>query len=121
MGGSFRGGDRNHKTILFNADQNNYHVMPTTVQLIDQADSNSDLDEQTTDHLFLELLPAGTPSLKSSCQLPVDALLSTQRKVIKAATPNTKSTMPAAQHQEKRLIVVCLFVLFCTSTWLARL
>ena len=46
--------------------------MPTTMQLINQADSNSDLDEQTTDHLFLELLPAGRPSLKSSCQLPVD-------------------------------------------------
>ena len=48
--------------------------MPTTMQLIDQADSNSDLDERTTEHLFLELLPAGTPSLKLSFQLPVDAL-----------------------------------------------
>ena len=37
MGRSFRGGDRNHTTILFNADQNNY-VMPTTIQLINQAD-----------------------------------------------------------------------------------
>ena len=74
MGGSFHGGDRNRTTILFNADQNNYHVMPTTMQSIDQVDSNSDLDKRTTDHLFLELLPAGTPSLKSSCQLPVDAL-----------------------------------------------
>ena len=44
------------------------------MQLTDQADSNINLDERTTDHLFLELLPAGTPSLKSSCQLPVDAL-----------------------------------------------
>ena len=47
---------------------------PTTMQLIFQADSNSDLDERTTDYLFLELLSAGTSSLKWSCQLPVDLL-----------------------------------------------
>ena len=96
MGGSFHGGDRNRTTILFNTDQNNYHVMPTTMQLIDQVDSNSNLDKQTTDH---ELLPAGTPSLKSSCQLPVDVLHAKESNY--AATPNTKFTMPAAQDQEK--------------------
>ena len=56
--------------ILFNANQNSYHVMPTTKQ----ADSNTDLDERTTVSLFLKVLPAGTLSLKSPCQLPVDVL-----------------------------------------------
>ena len=85
--------------------------MPTTMQLIDRVDSNSDLDERTTDHLFLELLPAGTPSLKLSCQLPVDALHAKEQHEVHHAS----CTRPG-----KRLIAVCLFVLFCTYTWLAR-
>ena len=91
-------------------------MMPTRMQLIHQADSNSDLDERTIDYLFLELLPAGTPSLKSSCQLPVAAL---QRH---AQHNNTQEVHHAScTRSGKRLIAVCIFVLFCTSTWLARL
>ena len=36
--------------------------------------SDSHLDKLTTVHLYLKVLPAGTLSLKSPCQLPVDAL-----------------------------------------------
>ena len=76
-------------------------MTPTTMQLIDQADSNSNLDER---------------SLKSSCQLPVDTLHK-NRQVIKVATPNTTTQRKfSCTRQGKRLTVVCLFVLFCTST-----
>ena len=40
-------------------------MTPITKRLINQEDLNSDLDEQTTDHLFLKVLPAG--ALVSSC------------------------------------------------------
>ena len=65
-----------------------------------RADSNGYLDEQTTVRLCLKVLPAGTLSLKSPCQLPVDAL-----RVSMAAGHLNRFDMPAAQGQ------VCLFVL----------
>ena len=70
--------------------------IPTT----NRADLNGHLDERTTVQLCLKVLPAGTLSLKSPCQLPVDAL-----RVSMAAGHLNRLDMPAAQGQ------VCLFVL----------
>ena len=69
MGECFYGGDRNVwkfylmpiKTAL---------VIPTT----NQANSNGYFNERTTVQLCLKVLPAGTLSLKSPCQLLADAL-----------------------------------------------
>ena len=71
--------------------------IPTT----NRADSNGYLDEQTTVQLYLKVLPAATLSLKSPCQLPVDAL----RVSMAAGHLMNRFDMPAAQGQ------VCLFVL----------
>ncbi len=65
-----------------------------------RADSNGYLDERVAVQLCLKALPAGTLSLKSPCQLPVDAL-----RVSMAAGHLNRFDMPAAQGQ------VCLFVL----------
>ena len=70
--------------------------IPTT----NQVDSNGYLDERTTVLLCLKVLPAGTLSIKSPCQLPVDAL-----RVSMAAGHLNRFDMPAAQGQ------VCLFAL----------
>ena len=70
--------------------------IPTT----NRAGSNGYLEERTTVQLCLKVLPAGTLSLKSPCQLPVDVL-----RVTMAAGHLNRFDMPAAQGQ------VCLIVL----------
>ena len=70
--------------------------IPTT----NRADSNGYLDERVAVQLCLKVLPAGTLSLKSPCQLLVDAL-----RISMATGHLNRFDMPAAQGQ------VCLFVL----------
>ena len=81
-----------------------FYLMPTktacNIPTTNRVDSNGYIDEQTTVQLCLKVLPAGTLSLKSLCQLPVDALC-----VLMAAGHLNRFDMPAAQGQ------VCLFVL----------
>ena len=74
--------------------------IPTT----NRADSNGNLDERTTVQLCLKVLPAGTLSLKSPCQLPVDAL-----RVSMAAGHLNRFDMPAALEAAQGQ--VCLFAL----------
>ena len=69
MGECFRGDDRNVQQFYLMPIKTARDI-PTT----NRADSNGYLDEQTTVQLCLKVLPAGTLSLKSPCQLPVDAL-----------------------------------------------
>ena len=69
MGECFRGGDRNVRQFYLMPIKTARDI-PTT----NRADSNGYLDERTTVQLCLKVLPAGTLSLKSPCQLPVDAL-----------------------------------------------
>ena len=71
---------------------------------IPTTDSNGYLDERIAVQLCLKVLPAGTLSLKSPCQLPVDALRVSMAKSM-AAGHLSRSDMPAGQGQ------VCLFVL----------
>ena len=67
MGECFRGGDRNVRK---------FYLMPIKtardIPTINRADLNGHLDERTTVQLCLKVLPAGTLSLKSPCQLPAD-------------------------------------------------
>ena len=108
MGECFRGGDRNVRQFYLIPIKTARDI-PTT----NRADSNGYLDERTTVQLCLKVLPAGTLSLKSPCQLPVDALRvsidirvhSNIYGVSMAAGHLNRFDMPAAQGQ------VCLFVL----------
>ena len=95
MGECFRGGDRNVQQFYLMLIKTAHDILTTN-----RADSNGYLDERIAVQVCLKVLPAGTPSLKSSCQLPVDAL-----HVSMAAGHLNRFDMPAAQGQ------VCLFVL----------
>ena len=92
MGECFRGGDRNARQF--------YLMLARDIPTINRADSNGYLDERIAVQLCLKVLPAGTLSLKSPCQLPVDVL-----RVSMAAGHLNRFDMPAAQGQ------ACLFVL----------
>ena len=96
MGECFRGGDKNVRQFYLMPIKTTRDI-PTT----NRAHSNGYLDERTTVQLCLKVLPAGTLSLKSPCQLPVDAL----RVSMAAGHLMNRFDMPAAQGQ------VCLFVL----------
>ena len=95
MSECFRGGDRNVWQFYLMPIKTARDI-PTT----NRADSNGCLGERIAVQLCLKVLPAGTLSLKSPCQLPVDALC-----VSMAAGHLNRFDMPAAQGQ------VCLFVL----------
>ena len=73
--------------------------IPTT----NRTDSNGYLDEQIAVQLCLKVLPAGTLSLKSPCQLPVDAL-----RVFMAAGHLSRIDMPAAGMFVCIVMYVCL-------------
>ena len=95
MGECFRGGDRNVRQFYLMPIKTARDI-PTT----NRADSNGYLDERIAVQLCLKVSPAGTLSLKSPCQLLVDAL-----RVSMAAGHLNRFDMLAAQGQ------VCLFVL----------
>ena len=69
MGECFRGCDRNVRQFYLMPIKTARDI-PTT----NRADSNGYLDKRTTVQLCLKVLPVGTLSLKSPCQLPVDVL-----------------------------------------------
>ena len=95
MGECFRGGDRNVRQFYLMSIKTACDI-PTT----NRADPNGYLDERIAVQLCLKVLPAGILSLKSPCQLQVDAL-----RICMAAGHLNRFDMPAAQGQ------VCLFVL----------
>ena len=98
MGECYRGGDRNVRQFYLMPIKTARNI-PTT----NRADSNGYLNERIAVQLCLKVLPVGTLSLKSQCQLPVDAF-----RISMAAGHLNRFDMPTAQGK------VCLFVLQCT-------
>ena len=98
MGECFRGGDRNVRQFYLMLIKTARDI-PTT----NRADSNG---ERIIVQLCLKVLPAGTLSLKSPCQLPVDVLC-----VSMAAGHLNRFDMPV--HKDRYVCLYCNVHMSC--------